>query len=177
MLAAGRERIRKAVIDAGPLFSALLLNYTRTVVPARRDPLLDRSPISEFLRGRTDLQADLLELFRSIPTLLTTSYVIAEVNGLSLKLKGIDKQEFWRTGMLWLKEGPIDERFARLLDMEAQRDLREPICQIGPVDTGLIKLAQEEGCCLLTDDQGTLAQHAWRRGVDCKVVAQYLDHQ
>jgi hypothetical protein len=118
------------------------------------------------------MQNACLELFRSIRSILTTSHVIGELQGLQtsrLKLKGADLKSFWLASMELLALSKLDERLLRLIEDGFQReDVRHNIAQIGPTDAGLIQLALREGCTLLTDDERTLAPLAYRLGVDCK---------
>jgi rRNA-processing protein FCF1 len=124
------------------------------------------------------MQDACLELFRSIRSILTTSHVIGEIQGLQtsrLKLKGTDLKDFWFASMELLEFRKLDERLLRLIEEGFQRaDVRHNISEIGPTDAGLIELARLEGCVRLTDDQRTLAQSAWRLGVDCKIFKPLL---
>src|SRR5207302_344114 len=67
----------KVVIDSGPLFTVLTLNY---VVRTNRRSLLQT--IEEDIRRSVSMQNACLELFRSIRSILTTSHVIGEMQGL-----------------------------------------------------------------------------------------------
>jgi hypothetical protein len=167
MAMAARWKIIKAVVDTEPLLNALLLNYVATMIASRREAALDRSRISWYLKDRA-MRPPFLELFGGIQKILTTSHVIGEVNGLSPK--GEDREEFWRSAMRWLEAKRLDERFVQLLDMQAH----QATYQIGPADAELVMLAQGEGCHLLTDDRRTLAPHAWKQGVNCIVLEEYL---
>ncbi len=85
--------IRKAVIDTGPLLSALILNHHMRY--ARRS-VLD-SFLREPLRIRSH-QEQFLWLLAAIPDKLTTSHVIAEIQGHvnSANLYGDDLFNFWQ---------------------------------------------------------------------------------
>jgi hypothetical protein len=163
----------KVVIDSGPLFTVLTLNY---VVRTNRRSLLQT--IEEDIRRSVSMQNACLELFRSIRSLLTTSHVIGEIQGLQisrLKLKGADLNGFWLESMELLALSKLDERLLRLIEDGFQREnVRHNISQIGPTDAGLIELALREGCMLLTDDQRTLAPLAYRLGVDCRILKPML---
>lgn len=87
----------KVVIDSGPLFTVLPLNY---VVRTSRRSLL--GTIDADIRRSLSMQSACLELFRSIRSILTTSHVIGEMQGLQtsrLKLKGADLKGFWLASM------------------------------------------------------------------------------
>jgi len=98
--------------------------------------------------------------------------VIAEVNGLLKRerIKGERYRAFWTHGMDLLNAKSVDERSSlRLLDMYVDREMKEGVCTIGPVDTGLIDLARREGCALLTNDK-TLAWRALELGIDGRLM-------
>ena len=171
MLAIGRERIVKAVVDTEPLVNALILNYVRAVPANRRSAVLGRSRVSDYLRDPI-LRRAFLELFDSIQTIITTSHVIGEINRFAPK-EG-HRESFWRSAVDWLRKKAFDERLVKLLDTWEAEPWPGLICRIGPVDAGLIKLAKQEGCHLLTDDGRTLEPHALHEGVNCKLVARYL---
>jgi rRNA-processing protein FCF1 len=164
----------KAVIDSGPLFSALILNYYELDIkfgrpiniPGLKDPLRDQSAQGLFL-----------ELLSSIKEKLTTSHVIGELQGLEksrLKLYGDGRTNFWRASIDLLTQWNVDEKLVRLLDLASDDSLRSCLPRIGHVDTGLIDLALRHGCVLITEDEPTLASEAWRAGVDCRLVKQLI---
>lgn len=160
------ESMRKAVVDTGPLFDVLTLNFVRR---HGRQEVLDRTTIS----GSPEVQDAYLRLFSTIRTVLTTSHVVGELQGLEnsrLKLRGAYLEDFWLASADFLTARNFDERLISLLHMYSEERLRVPLTAIGPSDVGLIELALREGCPLLTDDERTLAPHAWRLGVDCRLV-------
>lgn len=78
--------------------------------------------------------------------------------------------------MDFLQRKRLDERAAlRLLDMHRLEDLRDAVYKAGPTDVGLIELAREERCTLLTNDERTLASMAWELGFDCRLVQYELE--
>jgi rRNA-processing protein FCF1 len=178
MINHSRDRpIVKAVLDTGPLFNALVLHLVEKSPESRRKGILEQSAVSSYLVSSTIRQEAFLQLFRSIPTILTTAHVIAEVNGLIKKgqVKGERHRAFWTHGMELLSARALDERLScRLLDMFIDGALKESICTIGPVDTALIELARGEGCSLLTDDK-TIGWRAWEIGVDCRLVYNLIE--
>ena len=66
----------RVVIDSGPLFTVLTLNY---VVRTNRQSLL--GTIEADIRRSVSMQNRCLELFQSIRSILTTSHVIGEMQG------------------------------------------------------------------------------------------------
>jgi rRNA-processing protein FCF1 len=118
-----------------------------------------------------------LNLFKSIKSMMTSSHVIGELQGLQnsrLKFDGNDLRRFWLFGMEFMRARNLEEAFVRLLDMEERDYLRESVCRLGPTDTGLIEIARREGCVLLTDDERTLARLAWEQGIDCRLMKQVI---
>ncbi len=164
----------KAVIDAGPLFSAMILNYYDLDIKFGRpfsasgleDPLLE-----------TASQRSFLHLLGSIREKLTTSHVIGELQGLAksrLKLSDDDRTNFWRASIDLLAQWNIDENLVRLLDLASGEIAGSCLQRIGPNDTGLIELARRNGCVLITQDERTLAPEAWSLGVKCLLVKQLI---
>jgi hypothetical protein len=71
-----RERpILKAVIDASPLFAALILELVDKSPEAHRKSILEKSALPEYLMGSPSRQRAFIQLLNSIPKLLTTSQV------------------------------------------------------------------------------------------------------
>jgi len=121
-----------------------------------------------------------LDLLRSIDEKLTTSHVVAELQGLErsrLGLHGNERLRFWRTSIELLMLWSIDERLIRLLDMAADESFKGRVPEIGLVDTGLIRLALEHGCALITEDERTLYPRALEIGIDCRLVKQLVPAQ
>jgi rRNA-processing protein FCF1 len=125
----------------------------------------------------TTTQQRLLELLGSIRHKLTTSHVIAELNGLEksrLGLFGDDRLDFWRTSIDLLIQWSIDENLVRQLDLASDAGFQGCLPEIGVTDTGLIQLALHQECVLITEDERTLAREAWTRGVDCRLLKQLV---
>src|SRR5437016_2299760 len=159
----------KAVIDSGPLFSALILNYYDLDIKYGRP--INISGLEDPLRDQS-VQRPFLELLNSIQEKLTTSHVIGELQGLErsrLNLHGDYRVNFWRGSIDLLTQWNVDEKLVRLLELASHESLRFCLPRIGHVDTGLIELALRHGCVLITQDERTLAPEAWRVGVDCRL--------
>ncbi len=164
----------KAVIDTGPLFDALVLNYHLQRAQYGR-PLRCTSVIDEVLQNAS-AQRRFLELLASIQEKLTTSHVIAELYGLrsKLDLHPPDSHYFWRTSIDLLVQWRIEEKLIKLLDLNSDDSLRNCLPRIGVTDTGLIDLAARHSCILITRDEGTLFPEACSRHVDCRLVKQLV---
>lgn len=164
--------IAKAVVDTSPLFTALTLELVQRSPRTSRRSILEKSSLPIYLAKSSSRQEAFLQFFASIRTILTTSHVIAELQGL---LKREHQRKFWSYGMDLLSTRGFHEGFLRpLLDMHRIDVLREAVCSEGPTDTGLIELARKEGCALLTDDERTLARRAWQLGMDCRLIRNLL---
>ena len=141
--------IRKAVIDTGPLLSALILHYQIE----RGYPSAFNSFLEDPLRT-SEHQEQFLKLLASIREKLTTSHVIAEMQGLAnsrLGLSGDARRDFWRASVDLLTNWNLDEQLIRLIDIASHDWLPD----IGIVDTGLIELAARNVCLLITEDEKT----------------------
>ena len=160
--------IRKAVIDTGPLLSALVLNYQKKY--SRRSSL--DALLREPLRG-SDYQDQFLRLLAAIPAKLTTSHVVAEIQGHvnSANLSWDERHRFWQASIDLLIFWNLDERLIRLLDIAARQEM---LPDIGIVDTGLIELAARNNCVLITEDERTLARRAFTEQIECLLVKQLI---
>ena len=118
------DPIRKAVIDTGPLFSALTLHYAFREEEFGR-PLRSDLGLEEPLRTKST-QLAFLSLMRSIPDKLTTSHAVAELHNLErsrLGLYGPALGIFWQTSVSLLRDWHLDERLIQLLEIAAQEGL------------------------------------------------------
>lgn len=162
----------RAVIDSGPLFTILTLNFARGFSAIKKQSVMGR--IHASIRESASLQQSCMSLFGSIRSVLTTSHVIGEIQGLQ-KLTGDDLRNFWLNSMELLAAKQFDEKLLCLIeDMFNRDDVRNNVGKIGPTDAGLIELARREGCVLLTDDERTLAPLAYRFHVDCRIFRTVL---
>jgi hypothetical protein len=119
-----------------------------------------------------------MQLFESIPSILTTSHVIGELQGLQT-LKGEYQKGFWMCVMQWLSAKGLDEKLVRLFDLYQDESLRLAVGEVGSTDAGLVGLARQVGCftpnkVLLTDDRRTLAPLARQQQIYCHVVEDLL---
>ncbi len=166
--------IAKAVIDSGPLFSALVLHYaSRPFTRINREVCM--KAIDPWLADGRSRQEQFLILLASIREKSTTSHVIAELNGLEksrLGLYGPELNRFWSGSIDLLMRWNLDEELVRMLDVARQTELS--LIRVGLVDAGVIELARRHGCLLITQDEGNLAPLAWELGVDCQLVRQMV---
>jgi rRNA-processing protein FCF1 len=172
------ESLEKAVVDTGPLITVLTVHFLNaTQAEASRRTTISRRVVAKNILEIPAFEEKYLNLFKGIKSLMTTSHVIGELQGLQrsrLKFDGNDLRRFWLLGMEFMRARKIEETLVRLLDMESKQYLRESVCSLGPTDTGLIELARKEGCVLLTDDERTLANQAWEQGIDCQLMKTIL---
>lgn len=62
----------------------------------------------------------------------------------------------------------------RLLDLAADQDFEGCLPRIGASDTGLIQLARQHECVLITEDERALARETLTQHVDCQLVKQLV---
>lgn len=146
----------KAVIDTGPLFTALTLAYARQA-PTHRNFVRRLHGVPPYITDPTS-ERNFLDFFHSIKEVLTTSHVIGQIKSRH-KLPPDIYRDFLLCAMKFLSEKGLDERLVTLLGLYEQEDSRQMMCSLGPTDAGLVALARQENCALLTDDSGLLA---WR---------------
>lgn len=163
--------IKKAVLDTGPLLSAITLELIRNRTLDQREAILRDSRLEPYLRDIHKHQV-FLQFFESIEVVLTTSHVVAEIHGLRF-LKGDLKKEFWECAITLLQRKAFSEELIGLFQLHSQ-ELLKMVAEIGPTDVALTELAFVQGCVLLTEDERTLAPWAWNQGVDCRVVQHFL---
>lgn len=131
--------------------------------------------IDPWLAGDSPRQERFLELLASIRQKLTTSHVIAELNGLEkarLRLHGAELNRFWSGTIDLLTQWNLDEQLIRLLDVAQRTELA--MTRVGLIDSGVIELARRHGCLLITEDERTLAPLALGLCVDCQLVKQIV---
>lgn len=83
-------------------------------------------------------------------------------------MHGPESSIFWNGSIDLLMHWNFDERLVTLLDLAGGSAAE--IVRAGIVGTGLIRLAQQRGCVLITSDERTLAPLAWEQGVHCELL-------
>ena len=120
--------ILEAVLDAGPLFSALVSNFN--VLDIDRGRLMRCANALDSSLRSEEAQRTLLRVLGTIPKKFTTSHAIGELQGLQssrLRLFGEDLVSSWQASIDLLKQWQVDEELIRLLDLASDEDLR-PAC-------------------------------------------------
>ncbi len=163
------------MLDTGPLLDALILHHVSRY--SQQSNTSSHKLLSHVngVHAHPSARTEALSLLNSISVKLTTSHVIAEVNSLvtkRLKIREADLTRFWSGSIELLTLWNLDERMIQLLDLAG--DAVEHIIRVGIVDTGLIRLAQQHGYILITNDEKTLAPLAWEQGVDCHILRNLL---
>jgi len=139
----------KAVLDTGPLFTGLTLVYIRQR-PTVRDYVLHEHKLPKYITDPTTERA-FLAFLDSIKEVLTTSHVIGQIKSRRALAPDIYR-EFMLSSMDFLSRKGLSERLVTLLSMREDDNSRRLICTVGPTDAGLVTLARQENCLLLTDD-------------------------
>ncbi len=163
--------ILSAVIDASPLFTCLVANFNLLSIsrglPGRYVKAL-KPPFQP-----ESAQRELLKAVGAIRLKLTTSHAIGELQGLQssrLNLKGSQLSAFWTKSVALLRAWGLDERLIRLLELGADSSFAPIVSRIGPADTGVIRLALENNCALITEDADMRYSEALRLRVDCRLL-------
>jgi hypothetical protein len=160
----------KAVVDNGPLFALLTLVFLRQY-PEHRGVFLNNLKLEEYVLRR---ETDFLEFFASIKQLRFTSHVVGEMKR-RRKLKRPEvAREFWLCSINYLKYHHVEERLLTLISLDKDDGERSLLYNFGPVDAGLILLARQEQCVLLTDDSGLLSGCDKQGNPDIQLVQNVL---
>lgn len=143
---------KKAVIDTGPLFTLLTLVFVRQW-PHYRELMFARHAPPPYALER---ERDYLDFFHSINEVIFTSHVVGEIKSRRGLPPGVFR-EFWFSTMDYLQQKLADEKLLTLVSMREAVLTSDLVCSVGPVDAGLLTLAREENCVLLTDDARLLS--------------------
>jgi len=139
----------KVVFDTGPLFTGLTLVFIRQR-PTVRDYILHEHKLPQYITDPTTERA-FLAFFDCIREVLTTSHVIGQIKSRRSVAPDVYR-EFMLSSMDFLNRKGLSERLVTLLSMREDDDSRRLVCTVGPTDAGLVTLARQENCLLLTDD-------------------------
>jgi rRNA-processing protein FCF1 len=118
----------------------------------------------------------LLTTIGSIAQKFTTSHVIGELQGLTsrLKLTASERVGFWSASIELVRLWGLDESLIRLMDLSSE-PFERTLGRIGPPDTGVIKLALDHNCILITEDARELYAAAHHAGVDCRLLEHLIN--
>jgi hypothetical protein len=133
------KRITKAVIDTGPLFTALTLDFAERI-PELGPFLMDRHQLPEFMRTDFVLQNAYRAFFAGIDQFIITSHVIGEMRS-RYRIPNPLQYQFTECAMDYLKRRHLDERLIRVLAIEDDSSYRHIACNNGFIDAGVIKLS------------------------------------
>lgn len=145
--------LKKAVVDTGPLFTLLTLVFVRQAPHYRQLMFTKHAPPPYAL----ERERDYLDFFHSINEVIFTSHVIGEIKS----RRGVPPEvfrDFWLSSMAYLTQKVADEKLLALVSMREDAFASDLVCSVGPVDAGLVTLARQENCVLLTDDGRLLSR-------------------
>ena len=142
------------VLDTSPLFSALALEFIKHF-PSRRHLVIQKYELPSYL-GDPTAEAAFSALISNIRKLMITSHVIGELRN-RYRIPSEIHAEFWKCAMAFFAEKQVDERLITLFEMYTSEPMRIVVTVAGPIDAGLVALAQRERCVLLTDDNRLLS--------------------
>lgn len=161
--------LKKAIVDTGPLFTLLTLVFVRQA-PHFRQLMFTRHTPPPYALER---ERDYLDFFHSINEVIFTSHVIGEIKS----RRGLPPaifRDFWLSSMAYLMHKGADEKLLALVSMREDVFTSDLVCSVGPVDAGLLTLAREENCVLLTDDSRLLSRCDSRGRPNIELVANLL---
>lgn len=164
----------QAVVDTGPLFDVLGLNYAQELVEPKLANCLQRlSGAGQNFVERQALRDGYLQFFSKMRTLLTTAHVVGELQGLvksRLKIDARDDEHrfFWARSIRFLRQRNIDECLLRVIDLPD-----ETVGRLGPADASVIDLARQRGCTVLTNE-GNLKSLAIAQGIPCYLMRELV---
>ena len=151
-LTLSRLPYQKAVVDNGPLFTLLTLVFARQQ-PTYKDVVLERHRPPAYALAN---QLKYLDFFASINHVLFTSHVVGELKSRKTLPPAVYR-EFWLCSMDYLRHKKADEKLLTLLALKEDHLACSLVCSVGPIDAGLVALARNEKCVLLTDDEPLLS--------------------
>ncbi|MBO0719964.1 MAG: hypothetical protein J2P41_04035 [Blastocatellia bacterium] len=140
----------KAVIDSSPLFTALTLELLERE-PQAAISILDKYPLQPYLANDPTSQRNFRALIDSIGEILTTSHVIGEIRS-RFHVREYLHSKYWESNLDFFAKHNINEKLVTVAEMIQDLKLKQLVYEVGPIDTGLMQLAHQEGCTLLTDD-------------------------
>jgi len=147
------SRYATVVLDTGPLFSALALEFIKHF-PTRRNLVTQKYKLPSYL-GDPTAEAAFGVLISNIKRLMITSHVIGELRN-RYRIPSEIHADFWKCAMRFFGEKEVDERLITLLQIRDNEPMSFVVTIAGPIDAGLVTLAQKERCVLLTDDNRLL---------------------
>lgn len=137
---------QKVVLDTSPLIAALAFEF------------IAQEPGAEYLkRGLNPYLNDPLHVYNfhallgSVEEFLITSHVIGEIRS-ETHVNSEHHAAYWQCSMDFLEKRHFSEGVVTVAELNQDEDLRRIVCAVGPTDAGLVALASNEGCVLLTDD-------------------------
>lgn len=175
MSSARRSSHAKVVLDTGPLLTYLALHY---LDQTRADTARRGAVLRDVRRGkmftRTE-QERFQVLLNGSERLLTTPHALCEV----LKLReysvlSLDQEEFRRLSLQLLLGGKLEDVSCPLRELCTDDAYRKLICRLGLTDAGLVYLAENERCLLLTDDRKLYSTYTAAAVFEIRLLDEYL---
>src|SRR5262249_37765084 len=118
--------------------------------PIARSFVLGTHKLADYFIDET-IERTFLEFFDSIREVLVTSHVIGQIKSRRSLPEDIYRN-FMLSSMEFLTRKKMDERLITLSSIYENGFARGVACVHGPTDAGLVALARQEKCVLLTDD-------------------------
>lgn len=150
MAIARRHPYQKVVIDTSPLIDALTLELIERA-PKWEPAILRKSRLHPCLVNNPTSQRNFRVLLKSIEEIIITSHVIGEIRSESYIPQELH-DAYWQSCLNFFDAHNVSERLVSLRDLNNDERLKQVLRVDGPIDAGLIALADREGCLLLTND-------------------------
>lgn len=137
---------QKVVLDTSPLIAALAFEF---IAQERGAEYLKRH-LNPYLNDPLHVH-NFRTLLESVEEFLITSHVIGEIKS-ETHVDPEHHAAYWQSSMDFLERRHFSERVVTVAELNRDEDLRRIVCAVGPTDAGLVALASNEECVLLTDD-------------------------
>lgn len=165
---------RKVVIDTAPLLDALAIDLA--VHRQQWAPLISRtSPLTDFLERDPLKRKRFLQLLDNIGEMIITSHVIGEIR----RERYVNPPDFhaayWSHCLEFFSRHNVREELVTLADLNRDEKTKQIVCEFGPVDAGLMVLANREKCYLLTNDDNWYGVLGIFGNLEIKLIKNLLD--
>jgi hypothetical protein len=170
-----RHTYQKVVIDTSPLIDALTLELIKRE-PKWEQTIERISPLHACLAGNSRSKRNFRHFLESIEEIIIASHVIGEIkSGRYLKPQELH-ESYWQSCLNFFDTHNVSEKLVTLRDLNNDDRLRQIARVNGPVDAGVIALADREGCLLLTNDGDLYKWLGTFRRMEIKLVEDLVSY-
>jgi len=165
---------QKVVIDTGPLIDALTLKLIERK-PEWGPTILVKSPLHKCLKGNPSTQRNFRLLLNKIGEIIISSHVIGEIRS-EKHIPSEFQAEYWQGCLDFFEAHNVTEKLITLRELNAEERTRQIMCEYGPIDAGIVAMADREKCRLLTHDERLYNWLGAFPGMEIKLVKNLLDY-